>query len=49
MDEKISDQMDFLDANRLRVGNGQNTCAALTPSYEGKNSSGIKSPKQRKY
>ena len=24
VDEKISDRMDFLDANRLRVGNGRN-------------------------
>ena len=50
VDEKNSDRMDFLDANRLRVGNGRNParCAAFTSFNEGENSGGIKRPKQRK-
>ena len=40
--QKISDRMDFLGVNGLRVG----TVETLTPSYEEKNSGGIKSPKQ---
>ena len=40
----------FSGRNRLRVENGRNPCVLpeLTSSYEGKNSGGIKSPKQRK-